>query len=160
ELDHVPVSEDYNRLRDGAHQGEVVGNEKDRESAPDLQATQELDRHRLHGDVKGGSHLITNEELRLHDKSAGKGHSLALAARQFIRISTHHPRPERHVVERQRGSPLHLHSRQAEELMQGLPQDLLYHLTRVQGCIGALEDELHPPEGLTVPGAYPRRKRG
>ena len=79
----------------------------------------------LHRDVEGRGDLVADQHLGLGRERARDRDALALAAGQLVRVALRRARRERDALE-QLGDPLgsRLASAQAEEVLQGCPDDL------------------------------------
>ena len=69
------------------HDLEVVADEQVGELVSGLQVAQQVDDLRLHAHVERRGRLVEHDEARLEHQGAGDGDALALAAREFVRIT-------------------------------------------------------------------------
>ncbi len=68
------------------HHGEVVRNENVGKAKSSLQVAQQIEHLRADRNIKRGHRLIADDELRLDRKRARDRNTLALTAREFMRI--------------------------------------------------------------------------
>ncbi len=85
-FDNVALLHHANRIGEAAHEIEVMGDEQDRHAIGLLQAFQQGDDLRLHGDVERGRRLVGDEQIGLVGERHGDHDALALAAGKLMRI--------------------------------------------------------------------------
>src|SRR4051812_25304718 len=68
-----------------AHDGEIVGDEDDRQPELALKVTQQVQDLRLDRDVEGRDGFVGDDQLGIERKGAGDADALALAARELVR---------------------------------------------------------------------------
>ena len=85
-LDDAALLHHRDVVGDLAHDVEVVGDEQHRHAVARLQALQQLEDLRLHGDVERGGRLVGDEEIGAVGERHGDHDALALAAGQLMRI--------------------------------------------------------------------------
>ena len=78
---------------------EVVGDEEIGEVVLALEAPEEVQDLRLHGDVEGRHRLVADDELRLRGERPRNAEPLALAARELVREEALLLGAEPHVAE-------------------------------------------------------------
>ena len=91
DLVRLSLLDDFARAHDGDAVGhvpndaEVVRDEEVAQTEALLQARQEIQNLRLHGDVEGRRGFVADDEPRLHRERPGNGDALALSAREGVR---------------------------------------------------------------------------
>ena len=82
----LPVGHDADPVRNLADDAEIMGDEQHRHAVIILERLQQREDLRLHRYVECCGRLVGDQELRPVGKRHGDHHTLALAARQFMRI--------------------------------------------------------------------------
>ncbi len=86
-LDDLPALHDADPVRDLADDAEIVGYEQHRHTEPLLRVPQQFQDLRLHGNVERRGRFIGDQEVRLVSERHGDHHTLALPARELVRIA-------------------------------------------------------------------------
>ena len=84
-LDDPAQVHDRHSVREVAHDGEVVGDEDDRETEAGAEIFEQAQDRRLDRDVEGRHRFVGDDHPRLDGKSPGDGDALALAAGELAR---------------------------------------------------------------------------
>jgi hypothetical protein len=85
-LDDDAALHDGDTVGDLADDGEVVRDEEHGEAVRGLEAREEIEDLRLHGDVERGGGFVGDEQARAVDERHGDDDALALATRELVRV--------------------------------------------------------------------------
>ena len=85
-LDDLSVGHHHDRIRDGAGDGEIMGDEEIGDAEPAIEIGEEVKYLRADRHVERRNWLVGNDQLRFGDDGAGDGEALALATGKFMRI--------------------------------------------------------------------------
>src|SRR4051812_27935197 len=85
-LDDLPEIHHRHAVADMPDDREIVADEEKADAALFLQALQQVDDLRLHGDIKRGNGLVAHDQARVERERAGDAETLALAAGKLVRI--------------------------------------------------------------------------
>src|SRR6185437_8943123 len=133
ELHHAAAVEDEDPIAEPPHDGEIVAHEQDRHAVFALEAGEQIEDLRLHGDIERADRLVANEEPRPEDHRARDARALTLAAGELMRIAVCHPRLQTNTRQHLRHPPL---ARRRVELrlmnLQGLGDDPADRHARIQ----------------------------
>src|SRR6266852_1439004 len=156
-LDDLAEIHHRDMIGDVLHDREVMGDEEVSELPPLLQVGQQVQHLRLDGDVERAHRLVEHEELRLDRQGAGDTHPLALAARQLVRVALGEARVEAHLLEQRQDATFGLgpadETMDRERLGEGLP----HGHAGIEGAVGVLKHDLHPPP-QSAELAWPKRQ--
>src|SRR4051812_36504777 len=129
-----------------AHDGEIVGDEDDRQPELALKVTQQVQDLRLDRDVEGRDGFVGDDQLGIERKGAGDADALALAARELVREAVVVLGVEPDLLHQL----LHLRLQPAARLAvveavdaERLADDRADRLARVERRVRVLEDHLH-----------------
>ena len=98
-LDHLAVLHDGDAVGHVGHHREVVGDHQEARAVLLRQFLQEVEDHRLGGDVQCGGRLVGDQEARAQGDGHGDHHPLALAAGEVVGVAV-----ERELLGRQTGA--------------------------------------------------------
>ena len=85
DLAHPAQVHDRHPVADVLHDGEVVGDEDQRQAVAGLHVLEQVEDLRLHRHVEGGHRLVADDQLRLGDHGPGDRDALALPAGELVR---------------------------------------------------------------------------
>src|SRR5262245_15368152 len=87
-LDDAPEVHNGHSIAHETDGRQVVGNEQVGQLQPALQITQEVEDAALDRDIESGCHFVVQNELGLERERPCDGETLALPARELVRVST------------------------------------------------------------------------
>ena len=93
-FDHAAKVEHQQPVRDQADDGEVVGDEDQRQVVALFQIVEQPDDLRLDRDVEGGDRFVADDQFRAGDDGAGDADALRLTAGEFMREAVQHLRQQ------------------------------------------------------------------
>jgi hypothetical protein len=159
-LDQRAAVQHADGVRDLADHREVMGDEQVDRAVLALDAGQQLDHLRLHGDVEGGDRLVQDQQLGAGDDPARDRDPLALPAGELRGAALEVPRGQCHRIERLAGPRAGLLAAGGDpESLERLGEDPPDVLARIERAVGVLEDVLDEPGGLAAQGAGPAGER-
>ncbi len=106
DLDDLPEIHHRDAMAHALDNRHVVRDEEVREAELRLQVEQEVDDLRLNGHVQGGDRLVGDDDSGIQCKRASDGDTLALAAREFMRIALRVIRRQADVLQEPRDALL------------------------------------------------------
>jgi hypothetical protein len=89
-----------------AHDGHVVGNEKERETEVFAKFRKEIQHGRLDRDVQRGHRFISDQQLGLHRQGTRDADTLALTTRKLSRVRLRDPRAQSNEIQEFRAPAL------------------------------------------------------
>jgi hypothetical protein len=122
--------------------GEVVGNEHDRQVQPRLEFFEKCHDLRLDRDVERADRLVAHQKFRLQRKSAGDSHTLTLSAAQLSRIAVLEGGVQADQAKQLETSAAPRCARPDAVDVQRLSDDLTHAEPWIEGCVGILKHHL------------------
>jgi hypothetical protein len=124
---------------------QIVGDEKVGQPTRALQRGEQVHHLRLHRDIKGADHFVTDEQPGFDREGTGNPQSLTLSATELMRVPRCHGRIESNVTE-QSGHALAPCGSQLGFLPeeQRFPDDLACGPAGIERTVGILKDHLEP----------------
>src|SRR5271168_262055 len=86
DLDDAPAIHDRGRLTDVRDDGEIMADQEEGHARLALEIAHEVERLRLHRDIKRRDRLVGDDQPRAGDERARDGDALALAAGKLVRM--------------------------------------------------------------------------
>jgi hypothetical protein len=120
-----------------------VRDEQVREPELVLQVVQEIQHLRLDRDIERGDGLVQDHDLGIEHESARDRDTLALAAREHVRIAPVVLRAEPHLGEHAAHARAALLGAKLGVHLEWLVQDASHLLARIERAVGILEHDLH-----------------
>src|SRR5690625_4380749 len=152
DLAHV---HDQNPVGHVPDDGQVMGNENQRQAQLFLQVLEQVDDLRLYGHIKCADRLVAHHQPGIDHQGTGNADALALAAGHFVRIAVDVFRPQAHHFQDAHDPLTHLQPRHARIQRAGriLKYQLDFTPLAAQGLLACLRQVLAAPQNLAAPGA-------
>ena len=142
-LNHLTQIHNGNAIGDVLYDGQVVGDKQICGTELVLQFLEQVQNLGLNGHIQSGNRLVADNQLGLQRKCAGNADTLALAARELVRIAVDVLGVQTDDVQQLADTLDTLFLGAHAMNGHGLRDNLADGHTRIQRSIGVLEDELH-----------------
>ncbi|MNZ77441.1 hypothetical protein D3C78_959800 [compost metagenome] len=139
----LALGNDQHVIGDVAHHGKIVADKNIGQFEFFLQISEQVQHLRLHRKIERGDRFIQHQQRRVQHQCARDGDTLALAAREHVRIAVEMLRTEADLHQHGFGALAALGSRHFRVDEQRLHQHITHFLARVEAAIGVLEHHLH-----------------
>ena len=143
DLDELALVHHGDPVAHRADDGEVVRDEEVREAEVPLEVLEQVEDLRLDRDVERRDRLVADDQLRAQGERARDADSLALAARELVRIAVREARVEADDVEQLADADAAVAARADPVHDQRLADDVSDRHPRVERRVRVLEDDLH-----------------
>src|SRR6202049_1135990 len=142
-LDDAYQIHDDHAVADVLHDAEVMADEQIRKVQRSLQIHKQVEYLRLDGDIERGDRFVAHQELRLYRQRARDADARTLAAGKLMRKSAHQRRVQADPVELQTDILYLLPQADESVNHRRLADDIDHAHSRIQRCVGVLENHLH-----------------